>query len=116
MVAERVARLLYLPSGIIMSDTLSTTTPTEKTDKLVPIDTDKEPIVWDNNRATIEGVLDEVHKFHLKTDQFVDLTQHRAVPLPSGKLAIDNMQAHPFVQGVLNDPRSFKDPLRGSEE
>ena len=63
-----------LPSGIIMSDTLSTTTPTEKTDKLVPIDTDKEPIVWDNNRATIEGVLDEVHKFHLKSDQFVDLT------------------------------------------
>ena len=55
----------YLPSAISMTDTLSTVS-SEKTDKLVPVDTDKEPIVWDNNRATIEGVLDEVHKFHLR--------------------------------------------------
>ena len=79
-----------------MTDTLSTHS-SATTDKLVPTDTDKDPIKWDNNRATIEGKLHEVALYYTRTDQFIDLVENRATPLPSGKLALDSDQAGQFV-------------------
>ena len=35
----------------------SAETPTETTDILVPLDTDKQPIIWDGNDATMDGLL-----------------------------------------------------------
>ena len=52
-----------------MTDTLSTQSAI--TDKLVPTDTDKDPIKWDNNRATIEGKLHEAALYYARTDQFI---------------------------------------------
>ena len=49
-----------------MTDTLSTTTTPVDTNRLVPKDSDEDPIVWDNNRATIDGVLHEAAKFWTK--------------------------------------------------
>ena len=82
-----------------MTDTLSTQSAI--TDKLVPTDTDKDPIKWDNNRATIEGKLHEAALFYQRTDQFIDLVENRAAPLPNGKLAVDSEQAVQFVNGYL---------------
>ena len=99
-----------------MTDTLSTTTTPVDTDRLVPKDSDGDPIVWDNNRATIEGVLHEAAKYWTKTDQFVDLVEHRAAALPSGKLALDHIQAEQFVNGTTSDRRSFANPCPPTED
>ena len=37
------------------------TTDDSITDILIPTDTDKEPIKWDDNDATLEGVLHEIY-------------------------------------------------------
>ena len=66
-----------------MTDTLSTQS-SATTDKLVPTDTDKDPIKWDNNRATIEGKLHEVALYYTRTDQTFtfnfDLDRPRSAP------------------------------------
>ena len=80
------------------------------TDPLVPVYPDKTPIIWDDNPATLEGILYEVGQFYERTGLFQMFFKHHAVPLSNGKLAVDSIQAVQFLTGALNDPHDFDSP------
>ena len=67
-------------------DTLSTADQPIITDKLVPIDLDKNPITYSGNPAELEGILFEVGRFYLRSGLFKPLFEHGAVLLSNGKL------------------------------
>ena len=95
--------------------TLSTTNEsnsanTVSSDILVPVDTDKEPIVCEDNDAYILGTLHEVGRYYARVGLFQPHFAHRAVVLSNGKMAIDSVSAVSFTTGVFADPRSFDDP------
>ena len=80
------------------------------TDILVPLDQYKEPILWDENLATIPCILAAVGKYLKRNGLFGPLLEQRAVALSNGKLAVDSVQAVHFVTGLTDDPRGFDDP------
>ena len=86
------------------------TTEDSITDILIPTDTDKEPIKWDDNDATLEGVLHEVKQYCIRKNLFAALFEHRAVALSNGKLAVDHINSLQFISGALADPHDFDDP------
>ena len=83
---------------------------TVPSDILVPVDTDKEPIVCEDNDAYILGTLHEVGRYYARVGLFQPHFAHRAVVLSNGKMAIDSVSAVSFTTGVFSDPRSFDDP------
>ena len=77
-----------------MSDeTTSTLSNNTEHNYLVPVTTDKEPIIFEDNDATIEGILYEVGRFYKRNGLFQMLFKHRAVPLSNGKLAIESVNS-----------------------
>jgi hypothetical protein len=52
----------------------------------------------------------ECRKHYIRTGLFQSWFEHRAVPLPNGKLAIDSVEAVSFILGMIDDPRDFDDP------
>ena len=56
------------------------------TDILVPLDQYKEPILWDENLATIPCILAAVGKYLKRNGLFGPLLEQRAVALSNGKL------------------------------
>ena len=89
--------------------TLSTNT--VNSDILVPHDTDKDPLMWNGNDAHIEGLLIECGKYYKRVGIFQPFFAHRAVSLPSGKVAVDSLSAVSFITGIIDDdPKSFDDP------
>ena len=56
---------------------------TVNTDKLVPTDTSKEPILWSGNDAHLSGTLHEVGRYFTRTGLFKQLLKHRAAPAPT---------------------------------
>ena len=52
---------------------------TVNTDPNVPVDSDKHPIKWDGNNATVFAVLAEIEKWCKRTNKFMMLIKHRAV-------------------------------------
>jgi hypothetical protein len=93
-----------------MDDATSTTETSVQNNILVPTDTDKEPIIWTGNDAHIEGTLLDVGRYYERVGLFQPLFENRAVLLSNGKLAVETVQAVPFVNGTFSDPRSFDDP------
>ena len=83
---------------------------TEHTDHLVPVDSDKEPIVWDGNDAHIAGILYEVGLYYETQGLFQSLFEHRAVTLSNGKLAVESLSSIPFILGDISDGSSFDSP------
>ena len=79
-------------------------------DPLLPTDEDEHPFHWDGNNAHISGYLHEAGKFYTRNGLFEALFSHHAVVLNNGKLAIDSVEAIPFITGTQSDPRSFADP------
>ena len=77
---------------------------------LVPVTTDQEPIIFEDNDATIEGILYEVGRFYKRNGLFQMLFKHRAVPLSNGKLAVDSVNSVYFTSGKITDPHDFNDP------
>ena len=66
----------------------------DTTDKSVPTDftcNPPEPIVWDNNKATVLGYLHEWNKFTKRNGHFQTLIADHAVLLSNGKMAIDSV-------------------------
>ena len=55
---------------------------------LIPTTSDKEPIIFRDNDATIEGILYEIDRYYTRNGIFQSLLKHRAVSLSNGKLAI----------------------------
>ena len=68
--------------------TLSTITGT-----MIPVSTDKTPLVWDGNDANILGLLYEVDRYYTNKGLFQTLIRDRAVSLSNGKLAIEHPSA-----------------------
>ena len=59
-----------------------------------PVDASGVPIQWDDNDATLDGILYELDLFFERTGHHLALFEHRAVALSNGKLAIsDNTSA-----------------------
>ena len=84
------------------------TTPTVSKDKLIPVDTDGEPLLWDGNRAHINGLLAECAKYYKRVGLFQPYIQHRAVLLSSGRLAVDSVLSAQFTGGLLTDDHSIE--------
>ena len=91
------------------TSTLSNNTNTDL-NHLVPVTIDKEPIIFEDNDATIEGILYEVGRFYKRNGLFQMLFKHRAVPLSNGKLAVDSVNTVYFTSGKIIDPHDFDDP------
>ena len=85
--------------------TLSTITGT-----MIPVSTDKTPLVWDGNDANILGLLYEVDRYYTNKGLFQTLIRDRAVSLSNGKLAIEHPSAVWFLSGTINDAHDFEDP------
>ena len=94
-----------------MSDDSTTNTLSNTADLnyLVPVTIDKEPIIFEDNDATIEGILYEVGRFYKRTGLFQMLFKHRAVPLSNGKLAVESVNTVWYTSGKITDPRDFND-------
>ena len=73
----------------------------------LPSHTDGTPIKWDGNDATIPGTLAEIEKYYKRTGFFQTLIKSHAVPLPSGKLAVDSFSAAHFLQGTATDGEKY---------
>ena len=92
-------------------NTLSNTADTT-VNPFIPSDTDGNPIKWDGNDASIEGILYEIKSAYERGNLFQPLFKHRATLLSSGKLAVDSVISAGFVTGLLTDPykRDFDSP------
>lgn len=93
-----------------MSAIDATNEPTLSNNIFIPVHSDKTPIVWDGNNATIPGALFEVKRYLKKTGIFQPLLNHRAVALSNGRLAVDSPSATYFTSGKISDPHDFDDP------
>ena len=59
-----------------------------------PVDITGEAITWDDNPASLAGILHEASKFYKQNGLFQPLIQHGGVLTRQGKLAIE----HPSVK------------------
>ena len=98
-------------SSIDDDDRSTLSTSTSSISFLQPVTTDKTPIVWDGNDATIDGTLFETGRFYKKTGLFQPLFKHRAVALSSGRLAVESPNTVYFLNGLApDDGHSFEKP------
>ena len=75
----------------------------------IPVDTDDNPIEWDNLLGTIDGTLAEISEWGERTGYKRSFLKHRAVT--SGKVTIvDSTDSIAFLRGDQLDPRDYDDP------
>ena len=74
-------------------------TPTDH-NNLIPKTTDKDPITWDDNDATLAGALYEVALFWERNALFQDFLVDGVVPIGKGLLAVDTVLAVGSARGV----------------
>ena len=82
----------------------------------IPVSSAKTPLNWDNNDATILGLLYETGKYYKSKGLFQTLLKHRAVALSNGRLAVEDPNTVYFVSGAIIDERSFDDPCPPSAQ
>ena len=88
-----------------MSDDNITLSNTADLNYLVPVTTDKEPIIFEDNDATIDGILYEVGRFYKRNGLFQTLFAHRAVALSNGKLAVESPNSVYFAPRTRRSAR-----------
>ena len=88
------------------------------TNAIIPVSIDNVPIKYDGNPAHVAGVALEVMRFYERMGHFKPLLKMGAVLLPSGKLAIDSIQAIPFITDAVKDPVTygFMDPCPRTDQ
>jgi len=83
-------------------------------DPLHPLSASGKPLRWDNNDATIDGLLHEVHESYHRTRDHLELIEHGVASLYNGKIAIDSFPSISFFEASAADrtydPRSWDDP------
>jgi hypothetical protein len=80
-------------------------------DKHQPVTIDNKPIKYNDNPATIPGIMAAFEDWSERTGSYEILFQHNGVLIPStGKIAVDSVDSIKFYNGTINDPRSFSDP------
>ena len=67
-----------------------------------PVDVEGDPILWDGNPATLEGVLHETARYYKRRGYYQLLLDSGAVLLSTGKIALDSVQAVQFVGGLMS--------------
>ena len=94
-----------------MTSTLSNITDnTESTDPLDssrPTDEDGQPLSYGGNLAALGGFLHEIKEFYIRHDLFRLLFEQRAVLLPNGKVAVDDMRAVQFLKELVKEPVAY---------
>lgn len=75
--------------------------------KFCPTDIDNQPIKWDSNPATVDGVLHEVGLFFQRNGLFEPLLEQGVVSLPNGKIAVDSPDSIPFFTGHIKEENAF---------
>ena len=82
-----------------------------------PVDITGAPITWDDNPASLAGILHEAGKFYQQNGLFQPLIQHDGVVTRQGKLAIENPSSVTFITtpranaaDEINGPRDFETP------
>ena len=83
------------------NDDLTQTSTATTTNNLIPVNIDREPIIFSDNDASLEGILYEVGRFYKRTGQFQMLFKHRAVSLSNGKLAVESLNSAYLLTGQL---------------
>ena len=79
----------------------------DRRSSLQPVTIDKVPIIWNGNPAYALGALHEVKEFLVRKGLFQFLLEHNAVLLGNGKIAVDSLQAVPFVSDTIVDPVTY---------
>ena len=92
------------------NDDLTRTSTATTTDNLIPVNLDREPIIFSDNDASIEGILYEVGRFYKRTGQFQMLFKHRAVSLSNGKLAVESLNSVYWTTGSIASSAGFDAP------
>jgi hypothetical protein len=87
-------------------ESTATTTTSKNTD--CPTYADGTQIHWDNNLATLPGVLHDVAQCWIRRQDFQMLISNNAVVLPNGKLAVDSYDAVQFILNDALDPRGAR--------
>lgn len=77
---------------------------TDFNSKYTPVTPDGTHIEWDDNDASLPGILDAVDKYCIENNYFQDFFQHRVVPLSKGMIAVDDIMVLKFRTGVHSDP------------
>ena len=71
----------------------------------------EETIVYDNNPASIPGVLYDINKCIERTGAYQLLLEDRVVPLPNGSLAIDHADNINFIEKRFPNANSYGSPI-----
>ena len=109
-----------LPVHLMSSDSAGgdkTSITTNTTDYPIFRTTDGDEIRYNDNPATIPGVMYEIQLCLKRTGTYLMLLKHRAVELSSGGLAVDSADAIPFIEGTLPGAKeySFEDPCPSTQ-
>ena len=82
-----------------------------------PVDITGATITWDDNPASLAGVLHEASKFYQQNGLFQPLIQHGGVVNRQGKLALEHPSSVTFITAAkvdaadeINGPRNFEAP------
>ena len=70
-----------------------------------PVDTDQQEMLYNDNPASLIGLLHEVDRFYETNGYFQPLITHGAVLLGDGRLAIEHPSIIPFI-GAINCRRA----------
>ena len=81
-------------------------TNTVTSDKLQPVTADGLPIKYNENNATMAGILFEIFAFWKRNGLFQEYIAHHAAPLNNGRLAVDSVNSIPFILGTYKDART----------
>ena len=96
--------------AVIMSTLEDNDRSTLSTNIYIPVSSDKTALSWDNNDATILGLLFECGKHYKNKGLFQMLLRHRAVALNNGRLAVEDPNAVYFLSGIIAEAHDFDDP------
>ena len=76
-------------------------------DPKTPVDTNGNPILHDDNDASLPGLLLRLGKFYEKTGFFKTYFANRTVLLSNGRTAVESVDCIPFLEGTHTDHRDF---------
>ena len=65
-----------------------------------PVDTDHKELLYNDNPASLAGLLHEVNRFYETHGLFQPLLLHGSTPLSNGRLAITKPSMIPFIDGT----------------
>ena len=75
-------------------------------DPLVPTDKTGKPLKWDDNPATISGLLHEIAAYCRRKQVIQAYITNGVAPLPGGKIAVPDINAVQFIRDIAGTARA----------